>query len=1536
MAGVTCTNLEIVAVPGDDSKMTCRWKCSASHIAKFSLTWLYQAANKKTWVVGGTASPGLVKANGYYVHNISLPEPSACALVMFRVTPEASTHSVSYTDSNGNKKTKTEPWWTGTVASSKEFSSTRFDSNHSEFIRHRDAAYRGKEAFDKARADCDAKRKAKKWKEAVAADQTVQKRASEAATSANKAIAIADAAGYDKTSHIYKDMQSIASTCTAAQNTYKAYENTDSQNLSAAERKAKLDAEIANAKTCINNANKYVNEALTFRKQGKLANSATSEDKAEAEFESAAWWYGRASSNAETEIAQREYTVAQQQASEKASQAAQRASNDRSVQSAASERPIAPNANVSQTVDAAGNPLMSILMDIDCTSAYTDRILIYRDADGVGTWPLWKTLTRKVPSSGGPWNTQRVYDTSVQAGHSYRYQFRSATGESLISDRSDVYGPFNQRPSQPRNLVLKLAGDGEVELSWENTGKAPADSVEVQYSSWYNGDNAWIKNAASQIEVETFDGGAQKAVISGLEPGKTWYFRVRRTSDGGSAWATVKGGEEKGYVTASIKVPATPTPKLAEPSALKATKVDSTSVKLQWTDKLEDGAHYEVEHTENAMAWDNNAVADIKVEQYSNPGGKSNTYTVTGLESGKKHYFRLAKRMDGAVQAYAQAATHESRYDSLTVFCMMPVQSASLSTPASLVASKISDTSIRLTFNDTQETGESYEVWYTDSATAFDDNAMGDIHIASYDELTASSAKVYTVTGLARGRTWFFKVRKKSQAGAGPFSAEVSCRLSSETLGKPTGLKAAQADADSVTLSWTDMLEDSAAFIVQHTTNENAFKINAQGDIDEAAIVTTQAGATAGTYVYTATGLEKGKKHLFRVRKDKGALSVLASAASGPSRFDDYTCFFVLPEDLLPSLVKPTSPAVEKRGDNAVRITWRATRGEGDSYELQYTVDADAFAAGDMGAIASIAVASENATSHAYTVEGLDRGHIYYFRVRTVNDGRVGEWSTEVECEIEAELEPTEDIYAPTSTDSLAAYPLDGRMIPLSWTHNSSQNSEQSAYELEVNVTNTSGACVTRIVSGTTATSYGLDDDDWGLDDGALIEWRVRTCGAIADAWSPWSRTQSFRTFAPPVAGVALAGGDGQAIGPGDPLATMPLIVTIHATNANGDALDSDNSPIAYTIAVKAVDGYDGTGRDGRPRYVAPGEELFGASIDSRNDGFSPDGWELFIPARELALQNGELYEVVATVATSQGLRGNGTSGTFEPQWDGDLPQPTATVFFDGTDYCCRITPIVNIPQDEVGQPEDEKEELTLDEQAAMADWEVNTLVPEPSGDLDFELVEDPTVDDSGWPLRPGCTMDVYRIDSDGTPIEIASNMANDGQSRALDPHPSFGTCIYRVVAIDDATGMQSSCDFEVSTPVPNIVIQWDEEWESLGSDGQPSYAGARLELAYNHELSESYAHDVVLREYAGRAHPVSYYGTQRRQNATMAADLIRAIDGEQLAKARRLAAWPGDCYIREPNGTGYWANVQVYISHSHDSAAVPVSLDIRRVDNGD
>ena len=106
------------------------------------------------------------------------------------------------------------------------------------------------------------------------------------------------------------------------------------------------------------------------------------------------------------------------------------------------------------------------------------------------------------------------------------------------------------------------------------------------------------------------------------------------------------------------------------------------------------------------------------------------------------------------------------------------------------------------------------------------------------------------------------------------------------------------------------------------------------------------------------------------------------------------------------------------------------------------------------------------------------------------------------------------------------------------------------------------------------------------------------------------------------------------------------------------------------------------------------------------------------------------------------------------------------------------------------------------------------------------------------------------------------------------------------------------------------------------------------LKLPYNIDISDTNDIDVTMVEYIGRSHPVSYYGTQLGVTSTWNVEIDKR-DKNTLYGLRKIAIYKEDVNVREPSGSGYWANVKVSFSQKHCELTIPVTLDITRVEGG-
>lgn len=413
---------------------------------------------------------------------------------------------------------------------------------------------------------------------------------------------------------------------------------------------------------------------------------------------------------------------------------------------------------------------------------------------------------------------------------------------------------------------------------------------------------------------------------------------------------------------------------------------------------------------------------------------------------------------------------------------------------------------------------------------------------------------------------------------------------------------------------------------------------------------------------------------------------------------------------------------------------------------------------------------------------------------------------------------------------------------------------------------------------------------------GAVITWKVKTKGVLPD-YGPFSGERQINIYTPPTIRVTIGSGyrwlsddfefredniytNGSITASSieGRLETFPMILDIHSG-------PTTQKPLVYVLSIISNDTYDDIDDTGRIIHIRSGQEIYKRYIYTNERDFIT-----LIMANELNLDNLRSYTLTVTVNTDVGLTAETTSD-FVVDWDMD-----ADVELDAS--------------------------LTIDEDAAVV------------------YLNPSATNEQGYYLNH-FSLSVFRREFDGGLTEIATDLANGDNITVIDPHPALDYARYRIVAIDTSTGRMF---YEDLAPQPigitDIIIQWDESWSGFDTDDFPSnldeapYKGSMLRLPYNIDESESNDLDIELVNYIGRKHPVSYFGTHVGQTASWKTDIAKT-DKETIYALRRLAVWPGDCYVRSPSGVGYWAHVKVSFDISHLEPIVPVSLDITRVEGG-
>ena len=609
-------------------------------------------------------------------------------------------------------------------------------------------------------------------------------------------------------------------------------------------------------------------------------------------------------------------------------------------------------------------------------------------------------------------------------------------------------------------------------------------------------------------------------------------------------------------------------------------------------------------------------------------------------------------------------------------------------------------------------------------------------------------------------------------------------------------------------------------------------------------------------------------------------------------------------------LIKATS-------DKAVYMEWDAVASAA-KYDIEYTAKLQYFDGSDQTTIIS------GIEGTHYEKVGLESGQEYFFRIRSVNKkGEVSAWSEAVSIVIgKAPAAPT--TWSSTTTAMV------GEPLMLYWVHNTKDNSSQTFAELELII---DGVKETYTIKNTTdeeekdkTSYYEIDTNRYA--DGSKIIWRVRTAG-VTNVYGEWSIQRTIDIYAPANLEMRMTDLDGNSIGT---LTTFPFYIYALAGPKN-------QAPTGYHLTVTSNEIYETTDRVGNQTTVNAGDQVYSKYFDISE--------ELLVEfsAGNIDLENNVNYTVTCTVSMNSGLTAE-TSLDFDVSWSGIQHRPNAEIGVDTDTYTAYIMPYCNHTREVYY-----KVRLTngvYTKTSETFDYMYGEIVRRAKTTTGEQVYSGMTVDGEEVYF---CTatettpitdvfLAVYRREFDGSFTEIESGLDGARATTVTDPHPALDYARYRIVATSKTTGAVGYYDLP-GYPVNGqaVIVQWDEDWSTFettedGPLAQPPWSGSMLKLPYNIDVSDSVQPDTAKVEYIGRTHPIVYYGTQIGQTSTWNV-AIEKDDEETLYALRRLAKWMGNVYVREPSGSGYWANVTVSFSQKHLDLTIPVTLNIVRVEGG-
>lgn len=368
--------------------------------------------------------------------------------------------------------------------------------------------------------------------------------------------------------------------------------------------------------------------------------------------------------------------------------------------------------------------------------------------------------------------------------------------------------------------------------------------------------------------------------------------------------------------------------------------------------------------------------------------------------------------------------------------------------------------------------------------------------------------------------------------------------------------------------------------------------------------------------------------------------------------------------------------------------------------------------------------------------------------------------------------------------------------------------------------------------------------------------------------------------------------------------------VTVRTISANG--IQSDESEkVGFHVNVKPEAEITSTSLDDGVLTALPLEvTVGGAEHNGSVRVYIERSKAVFLERPDETTQHGYEGELIA-------VKDGGSDGEVTFTMD-DLRSP----FEDNSEY--RIVAMVI---DQFGSSDPVTEEFTCL-------WDHQAIIPEASieTDVDEYITKITVAEPENVP--EGDTFDIYRLSADKPELIIRGGTWD---VTYVDPYPALGDhaghrIVYRTAEGDYTTedGNMAWVDLDGST-----LDGTEPEAYFFGDKTLIDFDDQRIQFDYNITLSSSWEKDFTETKYLGGAVQGDWNPAVSR-TGSVSTVMLAANDTEEINKMRRLAAWPGICHVRTPDGSSFAADVEVSEDRSHESAGkiVEFSVDITRVDS--
>lgn len=513
----------------------------------------------------------------------------------------------------------------------------------------------------------------------------------------------------------------------------------------------------------------------------------------------------------------------------------------------------------------------------------------------------------------------------------YRIRAKNSGGYSGYSNVAEAT-TLDNAPNTPQNLNATPISNTQINLSW-NDNSGNETGFELERSS----------DGSNFAKLTDLPANATSYENTGLTTLTRYWYRIRaKNVIGNSGYSNVAE-------TTTFDVPP------IAPTLLTANTISASQIDLAWKDNSGNESGFEIERSTDGTNF-------AKVGE---TGANATSFNSNDLAPATKYWFRVRSKNTQGGSTYTNVADATTR-------------DVAPNTPQNLTATPVSNTQIRVSWNDNSGNETGFELERSSDGTTF-------AKIADLPSNTTS----YENTGLTTLTKYWYRIRAKNTIGNSGYSNVAETTTFDVPPKAPEALTATTISSSQINLAWQDLSTNETGFQLERSTDGTNFDKIA----DLAANITS----------YPNTGLSPATKYWYRVR---------AVNTANPSVFSNVASATTI--DVIPLAPENLAATVISYGQ--IDLAWADKSRNEAGFQLERSTDGVNFT--------KIADLTANSVSYQdKTAASLTK---YYYRIRAINPIGSSAYSN-----IASAIPPQAPI--PDKPQNLTAIPVDFDLIQLSW-----------------------------------------------------------------------------------------------------------------------------------------------------------------------------------------------------------------------------------------------------------------------------------------------------------------------------------------------------------------------------------------------------------------------------------------------------------------------------------------------------------------------